>query len=97
MADEMQRFNEQMEYPAEVKNRLRRIEGQVRGVLGMMENERGCQDVITQLTAVRSAVDRVLMYIVGANMERCIRREVDEGTPADDVIRQAIEALMRSR
>ncbi|MCY0892887.1 MAG: metal-sensitive transcriptional regulator [Acidibacillus sp.] len=86
-----------MEYPADIKNRLRRIEGQVRGVLGMMESERGCQDVITQLTAVRTAVDRVLMYIVGANMERCIRQEMDEGAPADEVIRLAIEALMRSR
>jgi DNA-binding FrmR family transcriptional regulator len=86
-----------VEYRDEVKNRLRRIEGQVRGVLGMMERDKSCREVVTQLSAVRSAVDRVIVYVVGENMEHCIREEVSGGEAADKVIKEAIELLMKSR
>ncbi|MCL6594136.1 MAG: metal-sensing transcriptional repressor, partial [Alicyclobacillus sp.] len=46
-----------MQYSSAMRNRLRRVEGQVRGVLAMMENGRDCQEVVTQLAAIRSAVD----------------------------------------
>ena len=45
-----------MEYNQDMKNRLKRIEGQVRGVLRMMEEGKDCREVITQLTASRSAL-----------------------------------------
>ena len=80
-----------------MKNRLRRVEGQVRGVLGMMEQGKNCKDVVTQLSAIRSAVDRVIMYVIGENMEQCIREEVAGGSPADRVIKEAVELLMKSR
>lgn len=86
-----------MDYKSDVKNRLRRVEGQVRGVLGMMEQGKNCKDVVTQLSAIRSAVDRVIMYVVGENMEQCIREEVAGGGPADRVIKEAIELLMKTR
>ncbi|MCY0876490.1 MAG: metal-sensitive transcriptional regulator [Firmicutes bacterium] len=86
-----------MEYNDAVKNRLRRVEGQVRGVLQMMEQGKTCKDVVTQLSAIRSAVDRVIMYAVGENMEQCIREEVSGGGSADQVIKEAIDLLMKSR
>jgi len=86
-----------MEYNEQMKNRLKRIEGQVRGVLGMMEQEKGCKEVVNQLTAIRSAVDRVTMYVVGQNMEQCIREEVAGGQSAESVVKDAIDLLMRSR
>lgn len=49
-----------MRYDDEVKKRLKRIEGQVRGVLKMMEEEQHCKDVVNQLSAVRSATDKPL-------------------------------------
>ena len=49
-----------MEYNQDMKNRLKRIEGQVRGVLRMMEEGKDCREVITQLTASRSALDRTM-------------------------------------
>ena len=49
-----------MEYNQDMKNRLKRIEGQVRGVLRMMEEGKDCREVITQLTASRSALDRTI-------------------------------------
>jgi len=86
-----------MEYNEQMKNRLKRIEGQVRGVLGMMEQDKSCKEVVSQLTAIRSAVDRVIMYVVGQNMEECIREEVAGGKSAEKVVKEAIDLLMRSR
>ncbi|MDI3328318.1 MAG: metal-sensitive transcriptional regulator [Alicyclobacillaceae bacterium] len=86
-----------MEYTDAMKNRLKRIEGQVRGIMGMMEREESCKDVVTQLSAVRAAIDRLIVYVIGSNMENCIRNEVEKGQPADQVIREAIELLMKSR
>jgi len=87
-----------MEYNEQMKNRLRRIEGQVRGVLGMMDNEKDCKDVVNQLSAIRSAVDRVIMYVVGANMQNCIREELQSGSDsADKVLEEAIQLLMKTR
>jgi len=85
-----------MEYSEQIKNRLKRIEGQVRGVLGMMDQEKGCKEVVNQLTAIGSAVDRVTMYVVGQNMEQCIREEVAGGKSADSVVKEAIDLLMKS-
>jgi DNA-binding FrmR family transcriptional regulator len=86
-----------VQYNDKMKNRLNRIEGQVRGVLGMMEQEKPCKDVVTQLSAIRTAVDRVIMYVVGENMEQCIRDEVAGGGSAEEVIQEAINLLMKSR
>ncbi|ADG05092.1 cytoplasmic protein [Kyrpidia spormannii] len=86
-----------MEYTDAMKNRLKRIEGQVRGIMGMMEKEQSCRDVVTQLSAVRAAIDRLIVYVIGSNMEMCIRDEVENGRPADQVIQEAIELLMKSR
>lgn len=86
-----------MEYSNAVKNRLKRIEGQVRGVLRMMEEEKECKDVITQLSAVRSAVDRAILFVVGSNMEICLRQQIEDGEDTDEVINEAIQLLLKSR
>ncbi|HBI03920.1 MAG TPA: cytoplasmic protein [Paenibacillaceae bacterium] len=86
-----------MEYSDAVKNRLKRIEGQVRGVLRMMEEEKECKDVITQLSAVRSAVDRAILFVVGSNMEICLRQQIENGADTDEVLNEAIQLLLKSR
>lgn len=86
-----------MEYPQDMKNRLKRIEGQVRGVLRMMEEGDDCKDVITQLSAARSAMDRTIGYVVAKNLETCIRTQVDKGESAEDVIKEAVNMIVKSR
>ncbi|WP_163101721.1 metal-sensitive transcriptional regulator [Peribacillus alkalitolerans] len=86
-----------MDYSQEMKNRLRRMEGQVRGVLKMMEEDKDCRDVITQLSAVRSAVDRAIGYIVAKNLESCIREAEANGQNADDAIKEAVNMIVKSR
>ena len=86
-----------MHYTEDMKNRLKRIEGQARGVLRMMEEDKECRDVIHQLSAVRSAVDRAILYIVGTNMEKCIREQIENGGDTDEVIKEAVQLLVKSR
>lgn len=64
-----------MEYTDQVKNRVKRMEGQLRGILKMMEEEKDCKAVITQLSAVRSAVDRTVGVIVSTNLLECVQKQ----------------------
>lgn len=86
-----------MQYTDDMKNRLKRVEGQIRGVLRMMEEEKECKDVIYQLTAVRSAIDKAMAYIIGKNMEHCMMEQMKKGQSAEDVIQEAIQLLVKSR
>lgn len=86
-----------MEYSDAMKNRLRRIEGQVRGILNMMDRQVECGDLVTQLSAVRSALDRLSMHILGSNLESCINNERLTGSPNDEEIAKAMNLIMRIR
>ena len=67
--------------------RLRRIEGQVSGIIRMIENDRECTDIVTQVAAASKALDKVGFKLLAANLARCI---VDE-EHADDTA--ALEKL----
>jgi DNA-binding FrmR family transcriptional regulator len=88
-----------MEYNKDIKNRLKRIEGQVRGVLRMLDQEEGCKEVITQLSAARNALDRTIALIVATNLEKCIREQMEAGEDQvhSDVIQEAVQLLVKSR
>ncbi|MFC3886214.1 metal-sensitive transcriptional regulator [Bacillus songklensis] len=86
-----------MNYTDQTKNRLKRIEGQVRGVLRMMEEEKNCKDVVTQLSAVRSAVDRTIAQIVALNLEQCLIEKQEAGEDTSKVVEEAIQLLVKSR
>jgi DNA-binding FrmR family transcriptional regulator len=53
-------------------NRLKRIEGQVRGVEGMVENDRYCIDVVTQITAIQAALDKVALELLEDHASHCV-------------------------
>ncbi len=58
-------------------HRLKRIEGQVRGLQEMVESKRYCVDILTQIKAVRSALSSVEEQIVEAHLNHCVQRAVD--------------------
>ena len=60
---------------AAVLNRLRRAQGQLAGVIAMVEQGRNCRDVVTQLAAVSRALDRAGFKIVASNMRQCLNGE----------------------
>lgn len=82
-------------YDEKVKNRLKRSEGQIRGVLRMMEEEKDCKDVVTQLTAVRSSINRAIGLIVAENLAQCIIDE--DGQENTEAIQEAIDLIVKTR
>ncbi|APH03609.1 metal-sensitive transcriptional regulator [Bacillus weihaiensis] len=86
-----------MEYNDGVKNRLKRMEGQLRGILNMMEENKECKDVITQLSAVRSAVDRTVGVIVSENLVECVLEAEKNGEDTNQLIKDSVNLLVRSR
>lgn len=64
-------------------NRLSRIEGQVRGVARMVEEERYCIDVLTQLQAVRAALARVETEMLRDHLGHCIEAAITGGDPQE--------------
>jgi DNA-binding FrmR family transcriptional regulator len=62
----------------EISLRLRRLEGQIRGIQRMIDEGRECEAVITQLMAARAALDGVSLQIVGYHIEECLQAPVDE-------------------
>ena len=55
-----------------LQKRLRRIEGQVRGIQGMVDEDRYCIDVVTQITAIQSALDKVALSLLEDHTEHCV-------------------------
>jgi DNA-binding FrmR family transcriptional regulator len=57
---------------SEILTRLRRVEGQIRGIQRMIEEQRDCEAIVTQLLAARAALDKTGMLIMGKHIERCL-------------------------
>lgn len=86
-----------MKYDDQMKNRVKRMEGQLRGILKMMDEDKDCKDVITQLSAVRSAVDRTIGVIVSSNLVECVLDAEKNGQSTDQLIQEAVSLLVKSR
>jgi DNA-binding FrmR family transcriptional regulator len=85
-------------YDDKSKNRLKRIEGQIKGILRMIEEEKDCKEVVTQLSAVRSAVDRTIAVIVSENLEHCIRESIEVGDGnSSKIVEDAVNMFIKSR
>ena len=67
-----------------VLNRLRRAQGQLAGVISMIEQGRDCKDVVTQLAAVSKALDRAGFKIVATGMRECVTGAAGDGEHPDD-------------
>lgn len=61
----------------DVIKRLRRAEGQIRGVIAMLEDGRDCADVVTQLAAVSRALDRAGFKIIASGLQQCAAAQAD--------------------
>lgn len=86
-----------MQYDPKVINRMKRIEGQIRGLIKMMEDGKDCREVVTQMSAARSAIDRTAALIVAQNLEQCIIEEQKSVESREDIIKEAVQLLVKSR
>ncbi|MHC0039391.1 metal-sensitive transcriptional regulator [Pseudoneobacillus sp. C159] len=87
-----------MDYNDQMKNRIKRIEGQLRGILRMMEENKDCKEVITQLSASRTAIDRTIGVIVSTNLVECVQHADNQGEKRmEDIVKEAVDLLVKSR
>jgi DNA-binding FrmR family transcriptional regulator len=76
--------------------RLRRIEGQVRGVEGMVEDDRYCIDVLTQISAIQAALDKVALGLLDDHTQHCVMgAKGDDKREKTDELMAAVGRLMR--
>lgn len=80
----------------QLQTRLRRIEGQVRGVQGMVADDRYCIDVLTQISAIQAALDKVALGLLDEHARHCIvHGPRDEQADRTDELMAAVGRLMR--
>ena len=86
------KHREAPEYDALIK-RLNRIEGQVRGVRGMVEKEAYCTDILTQVSAIQSALNAFSRELLGNHIRTCVARDIREGK--DETIDELVVTLQK--
>jgi DNA-binding FrmR family transcriptional regulator len=77
--------------------RLRRIEGQTRGLQKMVEDDRYCIDVLTQISAVQAALDKVALGLLDGHVHHCVVEGHGPGSPGEltDELMEAVGRLVR--
>ncbi|MGG1636001.1 metal-sensitive transcriptional regulator [Paenibacillus sp. NRS-1760] len=86
-----------MTYDSKVINRVKRMEGQLRGILRMMDEGKNCKEVITQLSAVRSGLDHTIGVIVSENLVECVQNAKGVQSKLNESIQEAVNLLVKSR
>ena len=89
------KHREQEEYDALIR-RLNRIEGQVRGIRGMVEKEAYCTDILTQVSAVQSALNAFSRELLSSHIRTCVADGIRAGdTEVVDELVRTVEKLMK--
>ena len=74
-------------------HRLNRIEGQIRGIRGMVERDSYCTDILTQSAAVQAALNAFNRELIAAHLHSCVARDLQEGK--DEVIDELVLTLQK--
>ena len=74
-------------------HRLNRIEGQIRGIRGMVENDAYCADILVQSAAVNAAVNAFNRELLASHIRGCVARDIRAGT--DEVIDELVNTLQK--
>jgi CsoR family transcriptional regulator, copper-sensing transcriptional repressor len=78
----------------DLQDRLRRIEGQVRGLQRMVEEDTYCIDILTQLNSVNAALKAVGMGLLDAHVRHCVRESIEQGQ-GDEKVEELMAAVGR--
>ena len=79
----------------DILNRLKRAEGQLRGIQKMIEDEQECIDIVTQLTAVRSSINRTLGLVIGNKISQVMENPVDNPEEQEAKIQQVLDMIVK--
>ena len=78
----------------QLQTRLRRIEGQVRGVARMIDEDKYCVDVVTQVAAIQAALDKVSLGLLDGHIRGCVREEIRSGG-GEETVDELLEVMDR--
>ncbi len=85
-------------YDKAIINRINRLQGQINGALKMIEEGKGCREVVMQLSAAKSALNRTMNIIVSENLVQCVKESMDSSDEdTDALVKEAVELLNKSR
>lgn len=86
-------------HKSQVQGRLNRIEGQIRGVQKMVDDDRYCIDVLTQVGAVKAALDAVALLLLEDHTEHCVVEAIQAGDGSTKIreLNEAVERLVKGR
>jgi CsoR family transcriptional regulator, copper-sensing transcriptional repressor len=79
----------------QLQSRLRRIEGQVRGLQRMVEEEAYCVAILTQIASIVSASEKVALLLLEDHVEHCVREAVEDGEKVDEKVAELSTAVER--
>lgn len=79
----------------QILNRLKRAEGQIRGIQKMITDGKECSEIIPQLNAVKSSVDRIKGIMVAENLKDCLENPENDKETQDEKIARAIEMIVK--
>ena len=74
-------------------NRLNRIEGQIRGIKNMLENDGYCNDILIQSAAVNAAVNAFNRELISLHIKGCVTRDIKEGK--EDIVDELVNTLQK--
>jgi DNA-binding FrmR family transcriptional regulator len=80
---------------ARIINRLRRVEGQTRGLQRMVAEGRPCEEVFTQLAAIKAALDQVGVLLVSQRMRECLEEEAGGEVASPEAVDRALHAFLK--
>lgn len=80
---------------ADVLSRLRRIEGQVRGIQKMIQERRSCNDIVTQLAAVKAAVAQVSLTVVNCHLVETLTEDLKKGRDLRESVTESMAILKK--
>lgn len=84
-----------MDYQKEIQLDIKKMDQKVLEVIAMMEQNKGCPDVVQELSMIRMTIDRAIGMIVAANVEHCVYSSKENDT--SEVVKNALELIVKSR
>lgn len=86
-----------MTYDKKMINRINRIQGQLNGVVKMMEEEKDCKDIVTQLSASKGSIQRLMGIIISENLIECVKTAEENNESSQELINEAVNLLVKSK
>ena len=79
----------------EILTRLRRMEGQLRGIQRMVESDKYCIDLLTQISSVMAAAQHVSVIVLRDHINGCVRKALGDGQNGDEAVTELLQAVNR--